>query len=67
MGLVIWIECKIGKVCRKCCERGHMMSDCRKTKGCMNCKLKGPPFNHSVIEEYLSGTHEDIGANEVKK
>lgn len=42
-------ECKVGRVCRKCCEKGHMMSECRKSECCGNCVQRDRSSEHSVL------------------
>lgn len=42
-------ECKVGRVCRKCCEKGHMMSECRKSECCGNCVQRDWSSEHSVL------------------
>lgn len=45
-------ECKIGKICRKCGDKTHVMKDCKaRNESCMNCKMKGVPDEHSMLSD----------------
>ena len=42
-------RCGRGKTCRKCCTKGHVISDCNRELSCGNCRMAGLPAGHQVM------------------
>ncbi|CAB0034404.1 unnamed protein product [Trichogramma brassicae] len=43
------IECKRGKLCSRCCKKGHLAGDCHESEECGNCRERKRECRHSVL------------------
>jgi len=45
-------ECKVGKLCKTCDEKGHMLKEYRKKECCRNCSRMTPSDHSLLVREW---------------